>query len=438
MAIKVLMPALSPTMKEGHLVKWHKAEGDEVLAGDLLVEIETDKAIMEVEAVDEGKLGKIVVKEGSKAVKVNDVIALLLSDGEDESALQIGESGAGGSDAVDGEGQKKNDGRVGGAVADNEKSMSSGSDIVFNSLVHKEKRILITPLAKKISKDNNIDYSKINGSGPMGRIQKDDVLKAMNQDSGGGVAAVRDVGNDAQPLSDVGGRADDVTIPLSGMRSVIARRLTESKQNIPHFYLAADVDAGKLMKLRKELNEQVLPHIEGGGKVSVNDMVVKAVALALKQHPDVNAAWGDDAITQFGNVDVSVAVAIDDGLITPIVFNADRKSLYEISSDIKTLVKKAKGGQLRSEEFQGGGFAVSNLGMYGVDSFQAIVNPPQAAILAVGGIIKKPIVINDEVCIGNIMNLTLSCDHRIIDGAVAAQFMQTLRNHIEQPLLLFR
>ncbi|MDA0902103.1 MAG: pyruvate dehydrogenase complex dihydrolipoamide acetyltransferase [Proteobacteria bacterium] len=424
MPIEVLMPALSPTMKEGNLAKWLKKEGDSIEAGDVIAEIETDKATMEVEAVDEGVLGKVIINEGTENVAVNSVIALILEEGEDKSALdsyKVKEADVAKAD------DKKEEVKE-GVVESKTQSITQSQNIAPQTQSAASGRVYASPLAKRIAGENNLNIASISGTGPRGRVIKDDVLEFMKS-SGPSFGASGVVNRNPQEFT---------AIKNNNVRKVIARRLLESKQTIPHFYLSCDIKLDKLLEMRASLNEAAAT--DGNGKpiykISVNDLVIKAVALALKAVPAANSSWSDEAVLIYNNVDISVAVAVDDGLITPIVRNADQKSVIAISSEMKQLIKKAKDGKLQPEEFQGGGFSISNLGMYGIDSFQAIVNPPQSCILAVGAGIKKPIVENCHVKTATVMNVTLSSDHRCVDGAVGAQFIQAFKKVIENPITM--
>lgn len=410
MPIEILMPALSPTMKEGNLAKWIKKEGDKIKAGEVIAEIETDKATMEVEAVDEGVLGKILVKEGTENVAVNSAIALLLEDGEDKKVL---------------DGYKVSGAPVAAAapakMEEKKVATSNAQTQAPQSFSHSSSDVKASPLAKRLAKENNVSLAQIQGSGPHGRIVKEDVL--AHASSGGSSAGV--VRRNPQEFH---------VVKNNNIRKVIAARLLESKQTIPHFYLSSDLNISKLMELRSALNSAAGENPTY--KISVNDLVIKAVALALKKVPAANSSWDNEGIIFYNNVDISVAVAIDGGLITPIVKNADQKSIVAISNEMKSLAKKAKEGKLQPEEFQGGGFSISNLGMYGIDQFNAIVNPPQSCILAVGAGVEKPIVENSQIKIATIMNVTLSSDHRSVDGAVGAEFLKALKNYIENPILM--
>ncbi len=412
MPIEILMPALSPTMKEGNLAKWVKKEGDKIKAGEVIAEIETDKATMEVEAVDEGILGKILIAEGTENVAVNSCIALILEDGEDKKVLDSYKAKVENAPAKTAEVAPKQETAI--APAASSKQQISNSD-----------HIKASPLAKRIAKDGGVNLGGISGSGPHGRIIKDDVILALN--SGG--SRVVGVSRNSQEFR---------SIKNNNIRKVIAKRLLESKQTVPHFYLSCELKIDKLLELRAALNE-IAPQDEKGNpvyKISVNDMIIKAVAMSLHKVPEANSSWTDEAILIYNNVDISVAVAIDGGLITPIIKNADQKTIQTISNETKQLVKKAKEGKLQPEEFQGGSFSISNLGMYGIDNFAAIVNPPQSCILAVSRGIEKPIVEHGQIKIAHMMNVTLSSDHRSVDGAVGAEFLKALRRYIEHPILM--
>lgn len=408
MAIEILMPALSPTMTEGNLVKWLKKEGDKVKPGDVIAEIETDKATMEVESVDFGTIGKIIVPAKTNAVKVNQLIAILLEANDDASAISsILEK------------------TVTVNMPLNEIINIQASTIACpNKIENLAARIFATPLAKKIANTSNIDLSLINGSGPRGRILKDDVLLNKSHAK-------------IESFDALHGRISTETqlIPHSQMRKVIAKRLSESKQSVPHFYLTTECNVDLLLSERKKINTCFLKDLTNKDyKISINDFIIKACAHALEAIPQANCSWSNDGIIIYNNIDISVAVAIDDGLITPIVKNANMLALNKISGKVKELIKKAKNNSLRPDEFQGGSFTISNLGMFGIEEFTAIINPPQACILAVGAVIKKPVVIDDELEIASMLKVTLSCDHRAIDGAVGAKFLQAFKAYIENPI----
>jgi pyruvate dehydrogenase E2 component (dihydrolipoamide acetyltransferase) len=417
MTIEVLMPALSPTMTEGNLLKWHKKEGDPVSAGDMLAEIETDKATMEVEAVDEGVLGKILVPEGQEGVKVNSVIALLLEEGEDEAVLEtyISRSSDDKADVSNKGGKELSESIASQSIQSETKADSETRE----SLDEKSERIFVTPLARRIANEKNIDLSCVSGSGPRGRIVRADIENFSLSSSQQKIS----------PGSFGHTRYRDV--PVSSMRKAIAKRLSESKQTVPHFYLSVDVEIDILLQTRKQLNDALESE-----KITVNDFVIKAVAQALQEIPEANASWMGETIRYYDNSDISVAVALEDGLITPIVKAANQKSLRQISVEVKELVAKAKDGSLKPDEFQGGTFSVSNLGMFGIESFQAIVNPPQGCILAVGSGVQRPLIKGGEITKATIMNCTLSVDHRVIDGKIGALFLGSLKKYLETPLLM--
>jgi len=418
MPIKILMPALSPTMTEGNLTKWLKKQGDKISAGEVIAEIETDKATMEVEAVDEGIIAKILVPEGTEEVPVNSLIAVLVEEDEKDADID-------------------------GFIANNQST--SGVIPVLNSSVvetiisqplenktpdlvgQKEKdseiktRIFASPLAKRIASIEGISLSNIVGSGPGGRVVKADVL-AFEKNSSSAAAIRRN--NEEYTL-----------VPNNNMRKVIAKRLLESKLTVPHFYLSIECAMDNVFKLREQININFAD--DKSKKLSVNDFIILASAKALKDVPTANASWTDNAIVMYNNVDISVAVAIDGGLITPIIKNADQKDITKISSEMKDLAKRARENALSPEEFQGGGFSISNLGMYGIKKFSAIINPPQGCIMAVGASSKRPVVINDKFEVRTIMDVTLSCDHRVVDGAVGAGFLAAFKKYIEAPILMF-
>ena len=412
MATNILMPALSPTMTEGKLAKWHKAEGDKIVAGDVIAEIETDKATMEVEAVDEGVLGRILVPEGTEAVKVNEPIAVLVDEGE---AVPAAGAPAAAPAPV---------------VAEVVAPVPVAAPVVAPKPVAASPgRIFASPLARRIAKDAGIALESVTGSGPNGRIVRADVEKAKLAPK---PAAAPRAATPA-PVAHVAGGV--TKLPNSTMRRTIARRLTEAKQTIPHFYLTIDIEIDALLKLRGDLNKRA-PEGEGAFKLSVNDFIIKASAVALRRMPLVNASYTEEAIILYDDVDVSIAVAIPDGLITPIVRQADRKSLAVISNEMKELAGRAKAGKLKLDEFQGGGFSISNLGMYGIREFSAVINPPQGAILAVGAGEPRAVVRDGALAVATVMTCTLSCDHRVVDGALGAEFLALFKTLMEDPLIL--
>ena len=424
MPIEILMPALSPTMTEGNLAKWLMNEGDTVAAGDVIAEIETDKATMEVEAVDEGVLGKILVPGGTEGVQVNQPIALLLEEGEDAGALE-GYS-AGGAKAPAPAPEKSAEAKTSPTTAPTAPSPAPAAD--------KGARVIASPLARRMAQQASVDLGAVTGTGPQGRIVKADIEGAMA--GGAAPAAVAAAAPVAAPAGP-GARqtADSLGMgytlqPNSNVRKIIARRLSESKQTVPHFYLTVDCEIDGLLTARKRINE------EHGLKISVNDIVIKAAAMALKKVPAANASWDDEGILLYDRADISVAVATPAGLITPIVKAAESKGLEAISTEMKDLAGRAREGKLKPEEFQGGTFSVSNLGMFGIREFAAIINPPQGCILAVGAGEERAVVRDGQLAVATVMSCTLSVDHRVVDGAVGAEFMATFKRLIENPLAM--
>lgn len=409
MPIEILMPALSAGMTAAKLAKWVKAVGDEVKQGDVIAEVETDKATLEIEAAAGGVLGKIAVADGTEEVAVGSVIGWLLGAGESADSLPSAAAPAASAAPV------------AVAVAAAPVAAASAPAVVGG-------RVMASPLARRVAAANNVDLAGVSGSGPHGRILRADVEAVIGRPavSAAPVAAAADKAASAvaapfEPAFE--------EIPNSTMRKVIARRLTEAKATIPHFYLSVDCEVDSLLKVRAELNAR-----SDAYKLSVNDFVIRAVALALKKVPAANASWGEDAIKRYIDVDVSVAVATPSGLITPIIRHADHKGLAAISNEMKELANKAKDNKLKPEEFQGGGFTISNLGMFGIKDFSAIINPPQGAILAVGAGEQCPVVKAGALAIATVMTCTLSVDHRVIDGAVGAEFLAAFKKLIEDPL----
>ena len=416
MSIDILMPALSPTMEEGTLSKWLVKEGDKVESGDLIAEIETDKATMEVEAIDEGVIGKILVDEGQESIKVNVPIAILLLEGEELTDL---------TNKVEEEIIEKKS--IDKKIIDEkilEDNIVNVSKPTFKSEI-KEKildiikdRIFITPLAKRIAKQRDIDLNSLLGSGPNGRILKVDVENYNNNEN---VKNLNKTSIDNFEL-----------VKNSAMRKTIADRLVKSKNEAPHFYLSLDCNIDELLKIRSALNSKAKEQY----KISVNDMIIKASSAALMKVPRANASWENENTKYFHTTDISVAVAIEGGLITPIIKDVQSKGLLQISEDMKNLADKAKNGKLLPEDYIGGSFSISNLGMYGIKEFSAVINPPQGCILAVGAGEKRPTVINEQIIIATIMTVTLSCDHRVVDGAVGAELLSEFKNFIENPSLM--
>ncbi len=464
MPIQILMPALSPTMTEGNLAKWHKKAGDKVKSGDVLAEIETDKATMEVEAIDEGTMGQIVVPEGTEGVKVNEVIALLLEDGEDASALgkagtaapklapapETPKTEAPATPAATGD---AHDERVLASPLAKRMAAQAGIDLsqVTGSGPHgkimkadianggeRSERVFASPLAKSMAAKAGIDLSGVSGSGPQGRIVKSDIEAALAKPTQAKPATRPVTAASASPAAGHAPSKDQIIalagnppyteVPNTPMRKVIARRMTESKQTVPHYYVTVDCEIDQLLKLREDLNKT------NDLKLSVNDFVIKASALALKKVPEANASWSEEATLLWNSVDISVAVAIEGGLITPIIKQAEQKGLAVISTEMRDLAARAKEGKLKLEEFQGGTFSISNLGMFGVKHFEAVINPPQGAILAVGAGEQRPVVKNGALAIATVMSLTLAVDHRVIDGAGGAKLISAIKKLIENPI----
>ena len=420
MAIKILMPALSPTMEDGTLAKWLVKEGDTVSSGDLLAEIETDKATMEFEAVDEGVIGKILVEAGTAGVLVNSPIALLLEDGEDSAEVVASSQTA-------------------PAPIAPEVLSTPVATAPAPKLTQTGDRVFASPLARRIAADKGIDLATITGSGPRGRIVKADVENAQSAPAAQPAAiptpqtAKAPDTNPSQIAKMYEGR-EFTELPLDGMRKTIAARLTEAKQNIPHFYLRRDIHLDALLKFRSQLNKQLAAR---DIKLSVNDFIIKACALALQQVPAANAVWAGDRVLQMKASDVAVAVAIEGGLFTPVLQDADSKSLSALSAQMKDLANRARDRKLAPHEYMGGSFAISNLGMMGIENFDAVINPPHGAILAVGAGAKKPIVNSDgDLDIATVMSVTLSVDHRVIDGALGADLLAAIKANLENPIAM--
>jgi pyruvate dehydrogenase E2 component (dihydrolipoamide acetyltransferase) len=436
MAVQILMPALSPTMEEGTLAKWLVKEGDAVKSGQILAEIETDKATMEFEAVDEGIVGKLLVAEGTAGVKVNTPIAMLLEDGEDASAAA----------AV----PKAEAPKAAAVVADAPVVTESRAEARPTAAASGGARVFASPLARRIAKEKGVDLGSVKGSGPHGRIVRADVEGAQ-------AGAAKPVANvaaaapapvaAAKPAA--GGMPTGMAtetvlkmyadrpyeeVALDGMRRTVAARLTEAKQTIPHFYLRRDVRLDALMAFREQLNKQ----LEGRGvKLSVNDFIIKACAMALQAVPAANTVWAGDRMLRLKPSDVAVAVAVEGGLFTPVLRDADKKSLSALSAEMKDLAGRAKTKKLAPHEYQGGSFAISNLGMMGIENFDAVINPPHGSILAVGAGIKKPVVMADgTIGVATVMSMTLSVDHRVIDGALGAEFLKSVIEALENPMVM--
>ncbi|GBE43223.1 MAG TPA: pyruvate dehydrogenase complex dihydrolipoamide acetyltransferase [Rhizobiales bacterium] len=452
MPIPILMPALSPTMEDGKLAKWLVKEGDRVQSGDVLAEIETDKATMEVEAVDEGVVGKILVGEGTEHVAVNKAIAVLLEEGEDSGALQgfvagaaqpapPREEAAASSDAGEGV-DAKTDIRSEEAPAPESKKSNGQAGRIFAS-----------PLARRLAQDANLDLSQVEGSGPHGRIVKLDVEKAIS--AGGAPAPTRaealSAGQvmpartpsatavPAMPDEEILALYEPGTyevVPHSNMRRIIASRLTLAKSTIPHFYLSVDCRLDALLAARKRLNAMSAEEGPSAFKISVNDMIIKAMAMALQKVPEANATWTEEGVLLHRSSDIGVAVSVDGGLFTPVIHHGEVKSLSEISNEMKDLAGRARNRRLAPHEYQGGATSISNLGMMGIKSFDAVINPPHSSILAVGAGEKRPVITNNSIEIATIMSCTLSCDHRVIDGALGARLLDAFKGFIEEPVTM--
>jgi pyruvate dehydrogenase E2 component (dihydrolipoamide acetyltransferase) len=445
MPTEILMPALSPTMEEGTLAKWLVKEGDTVNSGDLLAEIETDKATMEFEAVDEGTIGKILVEEGSEGVKVNTPIAVLLEDGESADDIDTSGDSAKPAPKAD-QGDTSSDDAGGDSSGKDAPATEAKSDTKAPAAPTDSdgERIFASPLARRIAADKGLDLSQIKGSGPRGRIVKADVEGATPAAAAGKSKKVPAAASPTAAPAPSGPSADAVTamyqnrdyeeVTLDGMRKTIAARLTEAKQTIPHFYLRRDIKLDALLAFRSQLNKQ----LEGRGvKLSVNDFIIKASALALQAVPDANAVWAGDKVLKLKPSDVAVAVAIEGGLFTPVLKDADMKSLSALSAEMKDLATRARDRKLSPEEYQGGSFAISNLGMFGIDNFDAVINPPHGGILAVGSGVKKPVVGEDgELTVATVMSVTMSVDHRVIDGALGAQLLEQIVQNLENPMVM--
>ena len=426
MSVNILMPALSPTMEEGTLAKWLVKEGDRIQSGDLIAEIETDKATMEFEAVDEGIIGKLLVSEGSEGVKVNSPIAIVLDDGEDLKVNEIAKP------------------VIEAALANPEVTTEEILEIKTpskNTAQAPNSRIFATPLARRLAREKGIDLGSISGSGPHGRIVKTDILDVSlpqantnKEDLANAVLKTNIQQASGSSVTNVYADREFKEIPLNSMRRTVANRLTEAKQNIPHFYLRKEARIDELLRVRARLNAHLA---EKNNKLSINDFIIKSCASALQSVPTANAIWAEDKILQLKPSDVAVAVSVEDGLFTPVIRDTETKSLSNISKEMKELAEKARSKKLMPNEYQGGSFSISNLGMFGVDNFDAVINPPHGAILAVGRVLRKPIVNEDDsISVANLISLTLSVDHRVIDGALGAKLLQNIVNYLEDPVLM--
>ena len=434
MATNILMPALSPTMTEGTLARWLKAEGDSIRAGDVIAEIETDKATMEVEAVDEGVLGKILVADGTQNVKVNEPIAVLVAAGEKVSGAAPTSQAPAPPGPVKQEPVKQEAGETASAVQSKAAPAPAAVTAAAPNGHDHDDRIFASPLARRMAKQAGIDLHGIAGSGPNGRIVWADIDKTQTASPVSAAAAPAPSPVARAPAAPI--TAPHQAVPFNNIRKITARRLTEAKQTVPHFYVSIDVELDALTKLRMDLNAKSPKEGHGAFKISVNDLLIKAAAITLRRVPNVNASYTDDALILYDDVDISMAVSIPDGLITPIVRQADRKGLAAISHETKGLIERARAGKLKPQEFQGGSFSISNMGMYGVREFAAIINPPQAAILAIAAAEQRPIVRAGQLTVATVMTVTLSVDHRVIDGALAAEWVSVFKRVVEDPLSL--
>lgn len=454
MPINITMPALSPTMEEGNLSKWLVKEGDKVKSGDVIAEIETDKATMEVEAVDEGTVAKLVVSAGTEAVKVNALIAILAEEGEDVSTAAAG----GGDAAPKAEATSASKAEAAPTAKASEPAPQAAAPLADKAPAPSTpapaadgKRVFSSPLARRLAKEAGLDLSAVTGSGPHGRVVKADIEKAVS--SGTGKAAPASASASAAPAPALAkGPSDDAVLklfaegsyellPHDGMRKTIASRLTESSQTVPSYFVSMDCEIDSLLKLRAEINKSVpVKKTEKGDvpvfKLSVNDFIIKAMALALRDVPMANASWTSTARVLHKHSDVGVAVAIPDGLITPIIRKAEEKPLSVISNEVKDLARRARDKKLKPEEYQGGTTSVSNLGMFGVSNFTSIINLPQASIVSIGAGVEKPVVRNGQIEVGTVMTATFAFDHRVIDGALGAELASAFKRYVESPMTM--
>jgi pyruvate dehydrogenase E2 component (dihydrolipoamide acetyltransferase) len=438
MPIQITMPALSPTMTEGTLAKWHVKEGDSVSSGDVIAEIETDKATMEVESIDDGKIGKILVAEGTEAVPVNQLIALLLEEGEDASSLE----GASASAPPASASTPPPAAPTPASTATPAAAPTAPAPQAPAAAANGGSRIFSSPLARRMASQAGLDLAQLTGSGPHGRIIKVDIEAALagappaisaapaRVPAAASAPAPVAAGPSAKQMADLLGMTYELE-PLTNMRKTIARRLSEAKQTVPHFYLTVDCEVDELLRVRKDLNSRSEAY-----RISVNDFVIRAAALGLQKVPAANASWDEAGILLYEHADISVAVATPSGLITPIVKHAEAKGLARISEEMKDLAGRARDGKLVPEDYQGGTFSLSNLGMFGVKDFSAIINPPQGCILAVGAGEARPVVKDGALAVATVMSCTLSVDHRVVDGAVGAEFLAVFKALIEDPLTM--
>ncbi len=427
MAIKVQMPKLSDTMEEGKILKWLKKEGDQVEQGEVIAEVESDKADMELEAFDSGTLLKIVVPEG-KGASVGNVIAiigeegekvddLLKEDGEEKKEVEESKKEEKDEEKEEGKEEKKKEPEK--EKKEPEKEQPKREEPERKPAARDDGAIKASPLARKMADEHGIDLKALDGSGPEGRIVKRDIEKAIEEG----------VPGKAEPAAPAGEPVAE-TIELTGMRKAIARRMVESKTSVPHFYLTVEIDMTRIMEARKRIND-----IQEESKVSFTDIMIKIAAQALLKHPRVNSYWAEDSIKRRGDVNIGIAVALDDGLITPVVRNCDKKGIIQISKETKDYAERARNRKLQPEEYEGGSITISNLGMYDIEEFSAIINPPESSILATGAIVEKPVVRDGQLAVGRTMRVTMSCDHRVVDGAVGAEFLRDFKRMLEDPLV---
>jgi len=443
MAIEIFMPALSPTMEKGTLAKWLVKEGDTISSGDVIAEIETDKATMEVESIDDGTVAKILVAEGTDDVPVGKIIAMLAAEGEDVASVEAPAEKAAPAPASATEPKTEQSVSAAAPTPEAAATPTPVNGQVTDSVTQAsaDDRVKASPLARRIASQQGVDIAAVSGTGPHGRVIKRDVEAALKSGTAQAVAPATQAAQTAVAPATASaapsyGPHDDIPYReerLSNMRTTIAKRLTESKQHVPHFYLTIDCEMDKLMEQRKVLNAKLA---ESGTKLSVNDFIIRAVALALKKVPAANVQFAGDKMYWYERADISVAVAIEGGLVTPVIRGADQKGLGEISADMKDLATRARDGKLMPEDYAGGTFSISNLGMYGIKEFGAVINPPQGAILAVGAGEQRPVVKDGALAVATVMSCTLSCDHRAVDGAVGAQFLAAFKGYIEDPITM--
>lgn len=423
MTINILMPALSPTMTEGKVAKWYKNVGDNIIAGDIIADIETDKATMELESIDDGVLGEIIVKEGTEAVNVNDIIGVILEEGDNNTATSATNNTL--SDKISGSKETEDNNKRSNQQESNKNLKKDPT----------KKRIFASPLARRIAHEVDLNLGEISGTGPNGRIIKLDVENAISLNKKSDVISNEVQSGPSLLPTAIASFGKYIGKPNSTIRKIIAERLTASSRDIPSYSLTVDCELDNLMNMRADLNKRS-PNGDLGYKISINDFLIRAIALTIRRVPEVNTAWSEEAILQYEDIDISVAVSTNDGLITPIIRKADQKGLSEISIEMVELADRARSNKLTPDEFQGGGFTISNLGMFGVKNFTSIINPPQSCIMSVGAGEQRPIVRDGKVVVATVMTSTLTSDHRTVDGALSAQFMREFKIMIEDPLTM--